>query len=597
MQPQFLPISREDLAERGWSQLDFIIVSGDAYVDHASFGAPIIGRLLEANGYKVGIIPQPNWRDLEQFRVLGRPRLGFLVTGGNLDSMVNHYTVARRRRRHDAYSPGGKTGLRPDRASIVYANRIREAYRRVPIILGGLEASLRRLAHYDYWADGIRRSVLLDANADLLVYGMGERQIVEIADGLNAGISIKHLNYIKGTVFKTSSIEHLVDPVFLPSFEEIASSKTAFAESFRIQHNNTDPITGKVLVEKYPRASYIVQNPPADSLSTYELDSVYLLPFTRQAHPIYDKSGGVPGFNEVKFSLVSSRGCFGGCSFCALTFHQGRTIQKRSKEAIIEEAKELIKEPDFKGYIHDVGGPTANFRNPACAKQASDGVCSERECLYPRPCGNLEIDHQDYLDLLRQLRTLPEVKRVFVRSGIRYDYLIYDPDKEFFKEMCEHHVSGQLKVAPEHISPTVLKKMGKPGVHVYQRFVREFNKINQELGKEQYLVPYFMSSHPGSRLEDAIELAEYIRDMGYNPEQVQDFYPTPGTLATCMYYTELDPLTGDSIYVAKTPHEKAMQRALIQFRNPRNRKLVQEALIKAGREDLIGHDTKSLIRP
>lgn len=597
MRTQFLPVSQADLADRGWKQLDFIIVSGDAYVDHASFGTAIIGRLLEAKGYRVGIIPQPNWRDLAAFKVLGKPRLAFLVAGGNLDSMVNHYTVAKRRRRFDAYSPGGKVGLRPDRATIVYANRLKEAYKNVPIILGGIEASLRRLAHYDYWEDGLRRSILLDANADILVYGMGERQIVEIADSLNAGISIKHLNYIKGTVYKTTSIDHLIDPVFLPKFEKISQCKEAFARSFKLQYNNTDPVTGKTLVEKYPFGTYVVQNPPADPLTTDELDSIYFLPFTRRYHPMYDKQGGVPAIKEVKFSLVSSRGCFGGCSFCALTFHQGRTIQKRSKEAILEEAKLLIADPDFKGYIHDLGGPTANFRHPACKKQSKTGVCTHRQCLFPKACRNLDIDHLEYLGILRELRNLPGVKKVFIRSGIRYDYLIYDPNQEFFRELCEHHVSGQLKVAPEHVSPNVLKSMGKPSVHIYQQFVAKFNKINRQLGKEQYLVPYFMSSHPGSRLEDGIMLAEYIRDMGYNPEQVQDFYPTPGTLSTCMYYTELHPLTGEKVYVAKTPHEKAMQRALIQYRKPKNRRLVKEALEKAGRIDLIGYGKQCLIRP
>lgn len=593
---QFLPISKEEMKERGWEQLDFILITGDAYVDHPSFGAAIIGRLLENEGFKVGVISQPSWQSTKDFKKLGKPRLGFLITGGNIDSMVNHYTVAKKRRKNDAYSPGGKIGLRPDRATIVYGNRAKEAYSDVPIIIGGIEASLRRLAHYDYWDDKVRRSILLDSKADLLVYGMGERQIIDIAHGLDKGIDIQHLNFINGTVYKTKSIDHIQDGIILPSYDEIIKSKKKFAESFMIQHNNMDAVWGKILIEPY-RDIYVVENPPAMPLEQSELDRVYSLQYTRNYHPIYEKEGGVPAIEEVKFSIISNRGCFGSCSFCALTFHQGRVVQARSHKSIMTEAEKLVWEPDFKGYIHDVGGPTANFRHRACDKQVKYGVCKNKQCLFPNPCSKLKIDHQDYLSLLRKLRQLPNVKKVFIRSGIRYDYLIYDKDDEFFNELCQHHISGQLKVAPEHISPNVLDKMGKPRREVYDKFVEKYKKINQNLGLNQFIVPYLMSSHPGSTLKEAIELAEYLRDLGYMPEQVQDFYPTPGTLSTCMYYTGLDPRTMKEVYVPKNPREKAMQRALIQYKNPKNYDLVYEALVKAGRTDLIGFGQKCLIRP
>lgn len=593
---QFLPINKQDMEERGWEQLDFILITGDAYVDHPSFGAAIIGRLLENEGFKVGIIAQPEWTNIRDFKKLGEPRLAFLVTGGNIDSMVNHYTVAKRKRRQDAYSPGGEMGLRPDRATIVYSNRIKEAYSHVPIILGGIEASLRRLAHYDYWDNKIRRSILLDSKADLLVYGMGEKQIVDIAHGLENGIDIHYLNFIKGTVYKTKSIDHIHEGVLLPSYDEIIESKKKYAESFIAQHNNMDSIWGKTLIEPY-RDIYVVENPPAKPMEQSELDRTYSLPYMRAYHPIYEKAGGIPAVEEVKFSIISNRGCFGSCSFCALTFHQGRVLQSRSHISIITEAEKIVWEPDFKGYIHDVGGPTANFRHRACDKQVKHGVCKDKQCLFPEPCKQLKIDHKDYLSLLRKLRGLPNVKKVFIRSGIRYDYLIHDKDDEFFRELCQHHVSGQLKVAPEHISPNVLEKMGKPNKEVYNSFVKKYKKINKDLGLNQFIVPYLMSSHPGSTLKEAVELAEYLRDLGYMPEQVQDFYPTPGTLSTCMYYTDLDPRTMKEVYVPKNPREKAMQRALIQYRNPKNYELVHEALIKADRKDLIGYGEKCLIWP
>ncbi|SES69362.1 YgiQ family radical SAM protein [Anaerobranca gottschalkii] len=594
----FLPISKEDMEKRGWDSLDFIIVSGDAYVDHPSFGVAIIGRVLESKGFKVGIIPQPNWNSIEDFKRLGKPNLAFLVSSGNIDSMVNHYTVAKKRRKTDQYSPGGKGFLRPDRATIVYSQKVREAYKDVPIIIGGVEASLRRLAHYDYWDNKVRRSILLDSKADLLIYGMAEKSMIEVAESLQSGIPIEQITFIKGTAYRTSDLSHLVDEEFLPSYEEISKSKIKYCKHFMLQYNNTDSITAKTLVEPYEKSkTYVVQNPPAPPLTTAELDWIYSLPFTKEYHPIYEKDGGVPALTEVKFSLVSSRGCFGGCSFCSLTFHQGRVIQPRSSQSIIAEAKKMVWDPDFKGYIHDVGGPTANFRKRACKKQEKQGVCNNKQCLYPTPCKNLEIDHSEYLKLLRELRSLPNVKKVFIRSGIRYDYLIYDKNDEFFKELCEHHVSGQLKVAPEHISPRVLEKMGKPGRDIYEKFVDKYYRINEKLGKNQFLVPYLMSSHPGSDLQAAIELAEYLRDINYHPEQVQDFYPTPGTLSTCMYYTELDPRTLKPVYVPKDPKEKGMQRALLQYKNPKNYDLVYQALIKANRKDLIGYGKKCLIKP
>jgi len=593
---KFLPISKEDMKERGWDELDFVLVSGDAYVDHPSFGAAVIGRILENRGYKVGIIAQPPWQNSEGFKVLGRPRLGFLVTAGNIDSMVNHYTVSKKTRSDDLYSPGGKGGYRPDRASLVYSNRIKEAFSDVPIILGGIESSLRRFAHYDYWSNKVRRSLLLDAKADLIVYGMGERQIIEIAEALESGIPVNEITFIKGTVYKTKDKDRAYNPIFLPHYDEILESKKRYAESFMIQYNNMDAIVGKPLVEPY-RNFYIVQNPPHEPMSQSELDSVYALPYMRTYHPIYEKMGGIPAIKEVKFSLTSNRGCFGSCNFCALTFHQGRVVQSRSHKSILSEAEKMVWEPDFKGYIHDVGGPTANFRHRACDKQVKHGVCIDKQCLFPNPCSQLKIDHKDYLKLLRNLRKLPNIKKVFIRSGLRYDYLIHDKNDEFFKELCEHHISGQLKVAPEHISTEVLNKMGKPQRSVYDKFVKKYRKVNEDLGMNQFLVPYLMSSHPGSTLKEAIELAEYLRDLGYMPEQVQDFYPTPGTLSTCMYYTELDPRTMEKVYVPKTPHEKAMQRALIQYRKPQNYNLVSEALTKANRTDLIGFGKECLIRP
>ena len=592
----FLPIDKEDLIERGWDEVDFVLVSGDAYVDHPSFGAAVIGRVLESRGYRVAIIAQPDWKSIKDFKRFGRPRLGFLVTGGNMDSMVNQYTVAKRKRKGDMYSPGGKAGYRPDRATIIYSSKIKEAYSDVPIILGGIEASLRRFAHYDYWSNKIRRSILLDAKADLIVYGMGEEQIIKIAEALESGLPVSEITFIEGTVYKTKDKNRPYKPMFLPHYDDILESKETYAKSFLIQSNNMDSVVGKPLVEPY-RDYYIVQNPPPQPMTREVLDSVYDLPFMRIYHPIYEKDGGIPAIKEVKFSLISNRGCFGGCNFCALTYHQGRVVQSRSHESIIDEAKKIIGEPDFKGYIHDVGGPTANFRDKACNKQERYGVCMNKQCLDPEPCKKLIIDHKDYLSLLKKLRELPEVKKVFVRSGIRYDYLIADPDDEFFWELCEHHISGQLKVAPEHISPKVLEKMGKPKREVYEKFRNKYEKINEKLDMKQFLVPYLMSSHPGSDLNAAIELAEYLRDLNHMPEQVQDFYPTPGTLSTCMFYTELDPRTMEKVYVPKNPHDKAMQRALIQYRKPKNYDLVYEALTKAGRRDLIGFDENCLIRP
>lgn len=597
MNQDFLPISPQDLQERGISQLDFVYVIGDAYVDHPSFGHAIISRVLEAHGYQVGIISQPDWKDPASVTVLGRPRLGFLVSAGNMDSCVNHYSVSRKRRSSDAYTPGGVMGKRPDHASAVYGNLIRRAYRDIPIILGGIEASLRRMAHYDYWTDRFKRSVLLDSQADLISYGMGERSIVEIADALASGISIRDVTFIPGTVYRTKDISGLYEPVILPSYEAMKADKALYAKSFAIQNENTDSCTGKPLAEEYPGGVYVVQNPPQPPLSTEEMDAVYALPYARTYHPSYEKLGGVPAISEIKFSLISNRGCFGGCSFCALTFHQGRTVQTRSHESILEEAELLIKDPEFKGYIHDVGGPTANFRHPSCQKQLTLGVCKNRQCLFPSPCKNLYVDHSDYLELLRKLRALPGVKKVFVRSGIRFDYLLADRDDEFFRELVEHHISGQLKVAPEHISDPVLRCMGKPENAVYNRFVEKYKKLNRDMGKNQFLVPYLMSSHPGSTLKEAVELAEYLRDLGYMPEQVQDFYPTPSTLSTVMYYTGLDPRNMKPVYVCRNPHEKAMQRALIQYQNPKNYDLVREALTLAGRGDLIGFGKKCLIRP
>ena len=597
MKGNFLPITREEMKERGWDQVDFVYVSGDAYVDHPSFGHAIITRLLESRGYRVGIIAQPDWRKPESVQVFGEPRLGFLVSAGNMDSMVNHYSVSKKRRKTDAYTPGGEMGKRPDYACVVYGNLIRQTYKKTPIILGGIEASLRRMAHYDYWSDKLKRSVLLDSGADVISYGMGEHSIVELAEALDAGIPVEDITYIAGTVVKAKTLDSIYDAEILPSFEDLKVDKMNYARSFYTQYLNTDAFNGKRLVEPYSDHLYVVQNPPAAPLTQMEMDDVYSLPYQRTYHPSYEAKGGVPAIKEIKFSLISNRGCFGGCSFCALTFHQGRIVQVRSHESLIEEAKEITKDKDFKGYIHDVGGPTANFRHPSCKKQMEHGVCKTRQCLFPSPCKNLDADHRDYVSLLRKLRDIPKVKKVFIRSGIRFDYLLADKKQEFLRELCEYHVSGQLKVAPEHVAGPVLSLMGKPEHKVYEEFTRQFYKMNEKIGKEQYLVPYLMSSHPGSTLKEAVELAEYCRDLGYMPEQVQDFYPTPSTLSTCMYYTGVDPRTMQKVYVPKSPHEKAMQRALIQYRNPELYDLVIEALHKAGRSDLIGFGPKCLVRP
>ena len=594
---QFLPVTKKDMEDRGWDQVDFVYVSGDAYVDHPSFGHAIITRLLESRGYRVGIIAQPDWRKPESVQVFGEPRLGFLVSAGNMDSMVNHYSVSKKRRKTDAYTPGGEMGKRPDYACVVYGNLIRQTYKKTPIILGGIEASLRRMAHYDYWSDKLKRSVLLDSGADVISYGMGEHSIIELAEALDAGIPVEDITYIAGTVVKTKSLDSIYDAEILPSFEDLKADKMNYARSFYTQYLNTDAFNGKRLVEPYSEHLYVVQNPPATPLTQMEMDDVYSLPYQRTYHPSYEAKGGVPAIKEIKFSLISNRGCFGGCSFCALTFHQGRIVQVRSHESLIEEAKEITKDKDFKGYIHDVGGPTANFRHPSCKKQMEHGVCKTRQCLFPSPCKNLDADHRDYVSLLRKLRDIPKVKKVFIRSGIRFDYLLADKKQEFLRELCEYHVSGQLKVAPEHVAGPVLSLMGKPEHKVYEEFTRQFYKMNEKIGKEQYLVPYLMSSHPGSTLKEAVELAEYCRDLGYMPEQVQDFYPTPSTLSTCMYYTGVDPRTMQKVYVPKSPHEKAMQRALIQYRNPELYDLVIEALHKAGRSDLIGFGPKCLVRP
>ncbi|MBR5637843.1 MAG: YgiQ family radical SAM protein [Pseudobutyrivibrio sp.] len=594
---QFLPVSKKDMKERGIEQLDFVYVCGDAYVDHPSFGAAIICRILELHGYSVGIIPQPDWKDDNSINILGEPRLGFFVSAGNMDSMVNHYSVSKHHREYDNYSPGGKAGLRPDYATIVYCNLIRHTYKDKPIIIGGIEASLRRLAHYDYWSNKVRRSILLDSGADIISYGMGERSVVEIADCLASGMDVKDITYIDGTVFKTRDKSFTEDAIILPSFEDIKADKKAYASSFYTQYVNTDAFTAKKLVETYDGAMFVIQNPPQKPLSRQEMDDVYAIEYMRTYHPMYEKDGGIPAIKEVKFSLISNRGCFGGCNFCALTFHQGRIIQSRSQESIIDEAKLITQDPEFKGYIHDVGGPTANFRNPSCKKQIEKGVCTNRQCLFPTKCPNLQVDHKDYVQLLTKLRKLPKVKKVFVRSGVRFDYVMYDKDDSFLRDLCKYHISGQLKVAPEHISNNVLSYLGKPDISVYNAFCDKYAKINKELGLKQYLVPYLMSSHPGSTLDDAIALAEYLRDHHLSPEQVQDFYPTPSTISTTMYYTEIDPRDMKPVYVCKNPHEKAMQRALIQYKRPENYDLVKEALMKAGREDLIGFDENCLIPP
>jgi len=593
----FLPVTRKEMDRLGWKTVDFVYVSGDAYVDHPSFGTAIIARVLEKAGFRVGIIPQPDWRRDESVQIFGEPRLAFLVSAGNMDSMVNHYTAAKKRRHEDAYSPGGKAGLRPDRACVVYSNLIRRTYKKKPIILGGIEASLRRLAHYDYWSDTLKKSILIDSGADMISYGMGERSIRAIAEALDSGLDIHSLSRIPGTVFRSRDLHDVSGPVLLPSFEEALKDKKVYAGSFAVQYANTDPFHAKPLAEYYGSRGYVVQNPPAMPLSEAEMDEVYALPFTGKAHPVYDDCGGIPALTEVRFSLTSTRGCFGGCSFCALTFHEGRIVQARSHESILSEAKRMIREKDFKGYIHDVGGPTADFRGPACKKQLLKGACPDRQCLFPAPCPNLKADHSDYLELLRKLRALPGVKKVFVRSGIRFDYVMADRESAFLKELVRYHVSGQLRVAPEHVSDRVLACMGKPSFRCFREFMKAFHKENEKAGLKQYAVPYFMSSHPGCTLKDAVELAEYIRDMGFIPEQVQDFYPTPSTLSTCMYYTGIHPLTGEKVYVPRDPHEKAIQRAMMQYKNPKLRTLVEEGLKKAGREDLIGYGKKCLLRP
>lgn len=598
----FLPLTTEELRERGWQQPDFVLVTGDAYVDHPSFGTAIIGRVLESRGYKVAVLAQPDWRNPDDFRRFGRPRLGFLINAGNVDSMVNHYSVFKHRRKADSYSPGGKAGKRPDRAVIVYSGKAREAYKDVPVIIGGIEASLRRFAHYDYWDDKVRRSVLLDAKADLLIYGMGERAVVEIAEALDSGIDIKDIGWIRGTVYRTVNARFREgitgeqyekemfddsDTVMLPSFHDIMAAKSDYCRSFLLQYRNNDYISGKRIVEKYDDTVYVVQNPPQEPLSTEELDDIYELPYEGTYHPSHEKDGGVPAIEEVKFSIIANRGCFGGCAFCALTYHQGREVRGRSRESVVREAVRLTKRKDFKGYIHDVGGPTANFRRAACKKQQKSGVCRNKDCLYPKPCDQMDIDHTEYLDLLREVRNLDGVKKVFIRSGIRYDYLLAGRDDQFIEELCRHHVSGTLKVAPEHVSNRVLARMRKPSKEVFLSFSKRYRETNERLGLKQYLIPYFISSHPGSTLEDAVELALFLKETGFVPDQVQDFYPTPGTLSTCMYYAEMDPFTGEKVYVPKDLEEKRMQRALMHFNKPENGELVKRALQRVKREDLI----------
>lgn len=596
LENRFLPICKDDMLERQWEQLDFIIVTGDAYIDHHSFGTAIISRVLEDAGFKVGIIPQPDWHSTEDFMKLGRPRLGFLVNGGNMDSMVNHYTVAKRVREKDLYSPGGKMGLRPDRATIVYCNKIREAYKNIPVIIGGVEASLRRFAHYDYWSDKVRKSMLVDSGADLLIYGMSEKQIVEVANCLNDGLEVQYIRHVPGTCYMVDDLEYVSGYIEIPSYKAVSTDKMEYARAFKVQYEEQDPVRGKTLVQKHANR-YVVQNRPEMPLTREELDHVYGLPYTKNYHPCYEEAGGIAAIEEVKFSIVSSRGCFGNCSFCAITFHQGRIVQSRSEDSILQEVVEITNLPDFKGYIHDVGGPTANFRRPACKTQLKHGACKHKQCLYPKPCKNIDADHTEYLELLRKVRATPKVKKAFVRSGLRYDYIMADKNDTFFKELVEHHVSGQLKVAPEHVCADVLKYMGKPSGKTYDRFVDKFYNLTEQVGKKQYIIPYLMSSHPGSTLASAIELAEYLRDINYQPEQVQDFYPTPGTLSTAMFYTGVDPLTMKEIYVPKSKREKAMQRALLQYRNPKKYDIVYEALVEAGREDLIGNGPKCLIRP
>ena len=590
----FLITSKEEMQQAGIEQFDFVYISGDAYVDHPSFGAAIITRTLEAYGYSVGIISQPNWKNDEEFMELGEPRLAFLISSGNIDSMVNHYTVAKKRRHRDYYTDKGEMGKRPDRADIVYSQIVRRLYPNSTIMIGGIEASLRRLAHYDYWDDKVRHSILIDSGADILMYGMSEVCIIELAEALGSGMKAEDIMWIRGTVWKTKHLEYVHDYIMLPSYEEVVNDKKKYCEAYRIQHENTDAINAKTLVEKQEGELYIVQNPPTLPLTQEQMDFTYSLPYMRTYHPKYTH---VPAIEEVKFSLTSNRGCFGSCSYCAITHHQGRTIQTRSEDNIVEEAIKITKEKDFKGYIHDVGGPTANFQQPSCEKQKEFGTCKTRECLHPTPCKNLNVSHVKYVHLLHRLRNIPGVKKVFIRSGIRYDYLMYDKDKTFFNELVKYHVSGQLKVAPEHVNPQVLDLMGKPRRELYEKFVKEYEELNKKHNMNQFLVPYLISSHPGCTLEAAIDLACYLKMIHHTPEQVQDFYPTPMTRSTCMYYTGYDPLTMKEVYVPRSPHEKAMQRALMQFTYPQNYDLVYEALKQANRLDLVGYGPKCLIKP
>lgn len=587
MRKMFLPVNKKEMNERGWQQADFVLVTGDAYVDHPSFGTAIISRVLESFGYKVAILAQPEWKNAEAFKTFGKPRLGFLINSGNVDSMVNHYSVFRHRRKRDVYSPGGKAGRRPDRAVIVYSNRAREAYKDVPVIIGGLEASLRRFGHYDYWDDKVRRSILMDSRADILIYGMGERAVVEIAEALDSGLNVRDITWIKGTCVRCKSPDIYDSDVVLPDFAAISSSRDEYCRSFAMQYRSNDSVSGERFIERYDNNYCIVQNPPQEPMEREELDRIYELPYMRNYHPMYESSGGVPAIEEVKFSITANRGCFGGCAFCAITYHQGREVRSRSLDSIVDETVELTRMDDFKGYIHDVGGPTANFRMPSCEKQKKYGMCRNKDCLYPEPCSRLNADHSEYMDVLKAVRNVDGVKKVFIRSGIRYDYLLADKNSGFLEELCRYHVSGILKVAPEHASHNVLRNMRKPPIEVFDRFSRQYRKMNEKIGKKQYMIPYFISSHPGSTLDDAVDLALYMKKTGFIPDQVQDFYPTPGTLATCMYYTEKDPFTMKPVYVAKTAEEKRMQRALLHFHKRENRDTVIKALKKAGRGNLI----------
>ena len=593
---EFLPTTLEEIQQRGWEQIDFLFISGDAYVDHPSFGPAVICRVLESKGYKVAMLSQPDWKVEKNLAALGKPRLGVLISGGNLDSMLCHYTAARKLRKKDNYTPGGIMGKRPDHATVVYSKLAKKLWPDLPVIIGGIEASLRRFAHYDYWENKLLPSILIESGADLLIYGMGEKQVVEIADYLAGGADISTIQYVRGTSYVCDDLQNVTEQyVSLPSYESILQDKKLLANAYKLQSDEQDPFYGKIVIQQFA-TRYVVQNQATYPLTEEEMDAIYDLPYCRTYHPSYEKLGGVPAIEEVKFSIISQRGCFGSCSFCAIHSHQGRIIQARSHESILREAKLISELPDFKGYIHDVGGPTANFRHPACSKQLKTGACKNRQCLFPDVCQNIDADHSDYISLLKKIRALPGIKKVFIRSGIRYDYLLADKSNEFLDELCRYHVSGQLKIAPEHISPGVLKCMGKPGKEVYLKFMRAFNKKNQEIGLKQFVVPYFISSHPGCTINDAVELAEFLRDTGHHPEQVQDFIPTPGSCSTAMYYSGVDPVTGKKVFVTQNPHEKAMQRALMQYKNPKNRTLVKEALQMANRLDLIGNDSKCLLR-